>query len=65
MTMINQLNRRNFLAQVSAAVIATGLSSIPFISLAKSIGQPKKLGIALVGLGYYSVDLLMPALEQT
>lgn len=26
---------------------------------------PKKLGVALVGLGYYSTDLLAPALQQT
>ena len=59
------LNRRSFLTQVSVAAIATGLSSIPFISSAQPANGRKKLGIALVGLGYYSVDLLMPALEQT
>lgn len=63
--MNNQLNRRTFLAQVSAAAVATGLSSLPFISGAKTVSDQKKLGIALVGLGYYSTGLLMPALEQT
>ncbi|MDP2335055.1 MAG: Gfo/Idh/MocA family oxidoreductase [Bacteroidota bacterium] len=63
--MNNQLNRRTFLAQVSAAAVATGLSSLPFISGAKSVKEQKRLGIALVGLGYYSTGLLMPALEQT
>ena len=65
LTMSKQLNRRTFLTQVSAAAIVTGLSSFPFISSAKSVNQQKKLGIALVGLGYYSTGLLMPALEQT
>ncbi|HET6557053.1 MAG TPA: Gfo/Idh/MocA family oxidoreductase [Prolixibacteraceae bacterium] len=63
--MNNQLNRRAFLSQVSAAAIVTGLSSFPFIASSKPAFQQKKLGIALVGLGYYSADLLMPALEQT
>ncbi|HLN71701.1 MAG TPA: Gfo/Idh/MocA family oxidoreductase [Prolixibacteraceae bacterium] len=63
--MNNQINRRAFLSRVSAAAVVTGLSSFPFISAASQMTQQKKLGIALVGLGYYSVDLLMPALEQT
>ena len=63
-TMNNSLNRRTFLTQVSAAALATGLSSIPFISSARSVGETKKLGIALVGLGYYSTGVLMPALEK-
>jgi len=63
--MNNHLNRRNFLTQVAAAAVATGLSSIPFISGAKSVNEQKKLGIALIGLGYYSTGILMPALEQT
>lgn len=29
------------------------------------IPQPRKLGVALVGLGYYSTDLLAPALQLT
>ena len=63
--MNNQLSRRTFLTQVSAAAVATGLLSFPFISGAKSLEEQKKLGIALVGLGYYSTGLLMPALEKT
>ncbi|MEX2511902.1 MAG: Gfo/Idh/MocA family oxidoreductase [Cyclobacteriaceae bacterium] len=30
-----------------------------------SIAKRKKIGVALVGLGYYSTDLLAPALQQT
>src|SRR5690606_2732075 len=29
------------------------------------IPQPRKIGVALVGLGYYSTDLLAPALQLT
>ncbi|MDP3643287.1 MAG: Gfo/Idh/MocA family oxidoreductase [Bacteroidota bacterium] len=63
--MNNQFNRRTFLTQVTAATVATGLSALPFISGAKSVKETKKLGIALVGIGYYSTGLLMPALEKT
>ncbi|HET6559194.1 MAG TPA: Gfo/Idh/MocA family oxidoreductase, partial [Prolixibacteraceae bacterium] len=63
--MNNQLNRRTFLTQVSAAALATGLSTLPFMASSNPSSQQKKLGMALVGLGYYSVDLLMPGLENT
>lgn len=47
--------------------LATGIGMIsPFTILAS--GQPikkEKLGVALVGLGYYSTDLLAPALQLT
>ena len=63
--MSNLLNRRNFLAQLSTAALAAGLSTMPFTMMARPANEQKKLGIALIGLGYYSKDLLMPALEQT
>ena len=63
--MSNLLNRRNFLVQVSTAALAAGFSTIPFSMQARPANEQKKLGIALVGLGYYSKGLLMPALEQT
>jgi glucose-fructose oxidoreductase len=50
---------------MSTAALAAGISTIPFSSMARMANEQKKLGIALVGLGYYSKDLLMPALEQT
>ena len=62
---MSHLNRRTFISRVSVAAAATGLSSIPFISVAQSVTEQKKLGIALIGLGYYSTGVLMPALEQT
>ncbi len=49
-------------------VLAIGGSSLilsPFIACANKGFKKDKLGIALVGLGYYSTDLLAPALQQT
>jgi glucose-fructose oxidoreductase len=43
---------------------ATALFS-PHTLLAAARPQKEKLGVALVGLGYYSTDLLAPALQQT
>ncbi|MGV3639200.1 MAG: Gfo/Idh/MocA family protein [Adhaeribacter sp.] len=37
----------------------------PHSLLAATRPQKEKLGVALVGLGYYSTDLLAPALQQT
>ncbi|WP_266366798.1 Gfo/Idh/MocA family protein [Tellurirhabdus rosea] len=55
------MDRRNFLhsSSLMAASVAFSPLSIPL--------SPKKdkLGVALVGLGYYSTDLLAPALQQT
>ena len=63
--MNNLLNRRNFLSTVSTAALATSLSTFPFSLQARPVNVQKKLGIALMGLGYYATGLLMPALEQT
>lgn len=54
-------NRRTFIKKSGLLLAA---SSLPFSSFA--IPQKKgKLGVALVGLGYYSTDLLAPALQLT
>ncbi|MCA6074547.1 Gfo/Idh/MocA family protein [Fulvivirga sedimenti] len=56
------IQRRRFLQKMAAgaAVLSTG------IPLTRIYGQPsRKLGVALVGLGYYSTDLLAPALQLT
>ena len=48
--------------------LALGTSAFAFSpnSLLAATGQKKdRLGVALVGLGYYSTDLLAPALQQT
>src|SRR5215207_1231614 len=56
------LSRRRFLSQLSVG--ATALAAGPFIH-AQSVTKPKKLGVALVGLGRYSDGQLGPALKLT
>ncbi len=51
-------NRRSFIKK-SGLLLSTAL--IPCINY----NSEKKLGVALVGLGYYSTDLLAPALQLT
>ncbi|WP_455169630.1 Gfo/Idh/MocA family protein [Aegicerativicinus sediminis] len=53
--------RRSFIKTTGLALVA---SSLPLYGLYKSNRQ-RKLGVALVGLGYYSTDLLAPALQLT
>ncbi|WP_224483405.1 Gfo/Idh/MocA family protein [Robertkochia aurantiaca] len=53
-------SRRNFIRQ-SGLIAASSL--LPFPSGA--FVPQRKLGVALAGLGYYSTDLLAPALQQT
>ncbi|HEY7886063.1 MAG TPA: Gfo/Idh/MocA family oxidoreductase, partial [Cellvibrionaceae bacterium] len=54
------LSRRRFLQGLSSSALLTGL--VTNGAMAK---PPGKLGVALVGLGYYSRDLLAPALQLT
>ncbi len=54
------LTRRDFIA--AGAGLGTAASLFPAILVP---GQERKLGVALVGLGYYSTDLLAPALQMT
>jgi glucose-fructose oxidoreductase len=56
------LSRRRFLSQLSVG--ATAFAAGPFIH-AQSVTKPKKLGVALVGLGRYSDGQLGPALKLT
>jgi glucose-fructose oxidoreductase len=57
-------SRRKFIQQSFGGLGALALSSSAFASI--HIPQRKtKLGVALVGLGYYSTDLLAPALQLT
>ena len=55
-------SRRNFLKNAGLSLAA---GTLPYSLLARSIFTQKKLGVALVGLGYYSTDLLAPALQLT
>lgn len=60
------VSRRNFLKSAGAAVgafsVVTSASAFANIIIPR---QDKPLGVALVGLGYYSTDLLAPALQLT
>lgn len=57
-------SRRKFLAQSIAGLGAMAMAAPAFSSIL--LPQKKsKLGVALVGLGYYSTDLLAPALQLT
>ena len=58
-------SRRTFIKNISIAGLAASTVSFPFISYGRSLSKQGKLGIALVGLGYYSTDLLAPGLQQT
>lgn len=61
---MKNINRRDSLKTLT---LVTGASLFsPFNLFASgNIPQKEKLGVALVGLGYYSTDLLAPALQQT
>ncbi|HTE34659.1 MAG TPA: Gfo/Idh/MocA family oxidoreductase [Chryseolinea sp.] len=57
-------NRRKFLGHAAAGIAGLAASQMTFANII--IPQKKqKLGVALVGLGYYSTDLLAPALQLT
>jgi glucose-fructose oxidoreductase len=56
-------SRRNVIKSITAGGAALMLS--PHSLLAATSKQKTRLGVALVGLGYYSTDLLAPALQQT
>lgn len=56
------LNRRQFIGQVALGASALALAAR---SHAQSPAAPRKLGVALVGLGNYSTGQLAPALKLT
>src|SRR5690349_18077220 len=56
-------SRREVLKTLALASGAACFS--PNVLLAATRRKKERLGIALVGLGYYSTDLLSPALQQT
>ena len=57
-------NRRKFIQHAAAGVAGLALSQYAFSHIAVP-KKKEKLGVALVGLGYYSTDLLAPALQLT
>ncbi len=58
------IQRRKFIKQaaIGTAAVATAAAGFSQIALKK---KKERLGVALVGLGYYSTDLLAPALQLT
>jgi glucose-fructose oxidoreductase len=56
------ITRRNFVGRITAGAAALALA---VRGSAESVPAPKKLGIALVGLGSYSTGQLGPALKVT
>ena len=62
--MATHLNRRRFIKRLgkTASGILVAQAGFPYLLKAN---QDRKLGIALVGLGYYSTSVLAPALQLT
>ncbi len=60
---ISFTSRRDVLKSIVIGGAAVLFS--PHSLLAATSGKKDRLGVALVGLGYYSTDLLAPALQQT
>ncbi len=58
-----KIERRNFIKKAGLAASSVAFSSHVLLSATRQ--KKEKLGIALVGLGYYSTDLLAPALQGT
>jgi glucose-fructose oxidoreductase len=60
-------SRREFLQQLAlgGAALATGLGHPAPLLAQPADKSPRKLGVALLGLGYYATSQLAPALQQT
>jgi Predicted dehydrogenases and related proteins len=58
------LTRRKFLSHLAVGTAGLALARPGFASV-NTPAKKEKLGVALVGLGYYSTDLLAPALQLT
>jgi len=57
-------NRRKFIQQTALGFAGLTVSQYAFSNIIVQ-NKKEKLGVALVGLGYYSTDLLAPALQLT
>ena len=60
-------SRRNALRKITLSAGALSLTALPddLFASGNPAQSPKKLGIALVGLGNYSTQQLAPALQET
>jgi len=56
------IQRRKFIKQAAFGAVTAAAAGFPHILNRK---KKERLGVALVGLGYYSTDLLAPALQLT
>lgn len=59
----NKISRRTIIKTLAVGSAAIAIS--PNTLFAATRSRKDRLGVALVGLGYYSTDLLAPALQQT
>ncbi len=64
-TIMSALSRRKALKSLTLGGAGIFLTPNILLSSCKSTPKKDKLGVALVGLGYYSTDLLAPAFQQT
>lgn len=62
---MNTISRRRIIKNIALGSAAFFSSPNILLSACNSNNKKDKLGVALVGLGYYSTDLLAPALQQT
>lgn len=62
-THMNKISRRTLIK--SLGLTGAGAIISPQFLWSRQSGKKDRLGVALVGLGYYSTDLLAPALQQT
>ena len=60
---LQSISRRRIIKTLAAGTAGLLFSPNPLLACTRK--KKDKLGIALVGLGYYSTDLLSPALQQT
>ena len=60
---MKNLKRRDFVKKAAAVSSLAAISGSSFANIL--LPQKRRLGVALVGLGYYSRDLLAPALQLT
>lgn len=58
-------SRRSFIMNSTIVAAGAGLAARSMAMPGILTGMQKKVGIALVGLGYYSTDVLAPALQET
>ncbi len=59
----HSISRRQFARSIALA--SGSILAAPLLSCISKPIKKDRLGVALVGLGYYSTDLLAPALQQT